>query len=60
MRPTREELEAMIYAALIGAGNTTSQEGYASPEFLAKKAIYKAKVLLDLWAERDAQEADHE
>lgn len=60
MRPTREELEAMIYAAQIGGSMGSKAEGVLSLRFLAMRSVEKAKILLDLWAERDAQEADHE
>lgn len=59
MRPTREELEAMIYAAQIGGLWADPDDPVVEQKSVVEIAVCNAQFLLDFWAKRDAQEADH-
>lgn len=58
MRPTREELEVMFLAALLGNANPNLYENANAVDYVTL-AAHQAKSLMTFWAERDAQEADH-
>lgn len=57
MKPTREELEVVFLATLLSNSNPNIYEPSAND--YVQIAVGQTEALMQFWAERDAQEADH-
>lgn len=58
MKPTREELEVVFLATLLSNSNPNIYERASANDYV-QIAVGQTEALMQFWAERDAQEADH-